>query len=312
MLSAYLDGELTAKERQQLEGHLAQCDACAEELRTLRYAKAMSIEAPALRIPRSFVVRRADLEAPAEKAPRRLFRLSSKLAYAYMRGATALVVVAFAMLVAGDLLGQLSIGSQQPVMLVQREVEREVASEVTVVAQEMVEKETATQVTAIVEKAAEEPIPVQETIVLEVVKEAEKVVAPGATPSPPMREAAPPAKTTEEEAVQALAVPEAGPTRAAGVEDSPVEGTVDTQEVYGEGGTPLPSPTPTVTPATPSPLPPTPTSPPLPTPEPTAPVVARETGIRIGLGNLRVAEIGLGALALTLLIITLILRRQQL
>jgi anti-sigma factor RsiW len=308
MLSAYLDGELTAKERQHLEGHLAQCDACAEELRTLRYAKAMLVEAPALRIPRSFVVRRADLEVPAEKAPRRLFGLSSKLAYAYMRGATALVVVAFAMLVAGDLLGQFSIGSQQPVML----VEREVASEVTVVVQEMVEKEVATQVTAVVEKAVEEPVPVQETIVVEVEREAEKVVAPDATPSPAMREAAPPAKTTEEEAVQALAVPEAGPTQAAGAEDSLVEETVGTQEVYGEGDTPLPAPTPTVTSTTPSPLPPTPTGPPPPTPEPTAPVVAQETGIRVGLGTLRAAEIGLGALALTLLVITLIFRRQQL
>lgn len=37
-IQAYLDGELTVAERSELTGHLAQCDACARELDTLRQA----------------------------------------------------------------------------------------------------------------------------------------------------------------------------------------------------------------------------------------------------------------------------------
>jgi anti-sigma-K factor RskA len=38
-LSAYLDGELGARERERIEQHLAACPTCASELRALRHAR---------------------------------------------------------------------------------------------------------------------------------------------------------------------------------------------------------------------------------------------------------------------------------
>ena len=302
MLSAYLDGELTAKDRQRVEAHLSHCNACAEKLRTLQYTKALLVKAPMPRIPRSFVVRRADLEVPVAASSRRRFGPGSKLAYGYLRGATALVTVAFALVVAGDLIAHLGFGKRQPVIAPPKQayvVEQEIVAEVT----KVVEK-----------KALEEAITVEDTP-LEVEKEVEKVIVPAATPSPAMRQASPtaipPATEIEREGVKSLAVPEAAPTQAVNVADLPPTETTAVKDVYGADEISTPAPIPTVTPPSPTLLPPTPTSPPRAKPEVLDAGPPSERDISPWPTAIRVAEIGLAALALSLLVITLIVRRQQ-
>ncbi len=300
MLSAYIDGELRAKEQRQVEAHLARCEACAEELRALQYTKALLAEAPMPRIPRSFVVRRADLEAPADAAPRRAFGLGPRLSYGYLKGATALVTVAFALVVAGDLIAQLGFGGAQLAPAPAREaavvetveVKKEMVVQATEGGQESYEE---TQALA-VEGAPEEEVQV------------EKVVLPAATPAPPVERSAvptasPPAQEKEQESIRSLAVPEETATQTVPAEYLPMDAAA-VEETF----TPLPMPTATPPPPLPSPAP---TSPPPVTSEPTSTAVVAERGGYYGPSVLRITEIGLGTLALILLVVTLIVRRQQ-
>ncbi|UCC65016.1 MAG: zf-HC2 domain-containing protein [Anaerolineae bacterium] len=315
VLSAYIDGEVTGKDRQRVEAHLADCDACAEALRALQYTKALVIEAPTPRIPRSFVVRRADLEGPAEAATRRRSALGSKLAYAYLRGATAVVAVAFALLVAGDLMGQLGLGSQAPAQAPLREAgvaEQEKVVEVTkevealeapIVVQETVKETVAVEGTP---RAVEKEV----TQVVEAEKVVEKEVELAPTPSPAVREALPTASPrpaeVEQESVQPLAVPEA-PSLESADATGPPTAEATAEEAYGAAETLTPAPVPTATPPPPTPLPPGLTS----TAPATPVVVTVRPPVRRGLIAVRVAEIGLGVLALALLVVTLVARRQQ-
>lgn len=317
MLSAYIDGELRAKEQRQVEAHLAHCEACAEELRVLQYTKALLAEAPMPRIPRSFVVRRADLEAPADAAPRRAFGLGPRLSYGYLKGATALVTVAFALVVAGDLIAQPGFGGAQ--------LASAPAREATVVETVEVEKEMVVQATEGVQESYEETQALAVEGAPEEEVQVEKVVLPAATPAPSVERlvvptASPPAQEKEQESIRSLDVPKEAATQTVAAEDLPVE-AVAVEETYGADETPMPTPMPAATPPpshlpsttlipSPSPLPfPIPTSPPPVTPEPTATtVVAERRGYP---GILRITEIGLGTLALILLVATLLVRRQQ-
>jgi hypothetical protein len=295
MLSTYMDGELAAQDQQRVEAHLAYCHACAEDLRTLRYTRALLVKAPAPRIPRSFVVRRADLEEGPDTAPRRAFRPGSRLVYGYLRGATAVVTMAFVLLVAGDLIGQFGLGARQPVLAPAEEavVEKAVAVEHTQVPQLQVEQE---------------PITVESALPAEV----EKVVVPAATPSPAARQVSPtpePAALDKEREIESLAVPEVAPTQVpAAAASPPTEGTA-TEKAYGTDAILSPAAQLTVMPPSPTALPSTPTGRPSVTPEPTRTALQRRG--RPWLTAIRGAEIGLGTLALALLIVTLVARRQR-
>jgi hypothetical protein len=313
VLSAYVDGELAAEDQQRVEAHLAQCDACAEELRTLQYTKVLLAEAPTPPIPRSFVVRRADVEAPADTAPRRLFGLSTRLAYGYLKGATALVTMAFALVVAGDLIAQLGFGGAmlapapaEQAVVVEEVVEKEV--------EKVVEKEVVVQVTEEMQERYEETptLVVEGTPEMEV--QVEKVVVPTPVPLPAERSAAPtasPPVLEKEEIVQAPAAPEAGTTQDTAVEALPLPEATAVEETYDVGEISTPSPMPTATPP-PSPLPsPTQTRTPSVTPERAVTTAVTERGGYGRPGILRIAEIGLGTTALILLVATLVARRQQ-
>ena len=63
LLSAYLDGEVTAAESEEVRGHLADCESCRGELADLVEARAAVRSLPMLEVP--------DLLLPAESAPRR-------------------------------------------------------------------------------------------------------------------------------------------------------------------------------------------------------------------------------------------------
>jgi len=314
VLSAYIDGEVTGKDRRRVEAHLADCDACAEALRALQYTKALVVGAPRPRIPRSFVVRRADLEEPAGAATRRRFALGSKLAYAYLRGATAVVAVAFALLVAGDLTGQFGLGSRAPARaplgeagVAEQEKDVEVTKEVEVLEAPVAIQETVKETVAV--EGTPQAVEKEVTKVVEAEKVVEREVELAPTPSPVPAEALPttlpPAVEREQEGVQPLAVPEAPSVESADATGPPpAEATAE--EAYSVAESPTPAPAPTTTPPS-TPLPPGPTS----TAPATPVVVTARPPVRRGLTAVRVAEIGLGVLALALLLVTLVARRQQ-
>ena len=68
LLSSYIDGEVTDAERARVEEHLATCDACREELESLRWTVSVLAEMPEVQTSRSFVFSTPpdrDVRAPA-------------------------------------------------------------------------------------------------------------------------------------------------------------------------------------------------------------------------------------------------------
>ncbi len=95
-LSAYIDDELTARERARVEKHLEECQACAHELASLRQTVALIKELPPLRAPRSFAVRPAAVRVRPSPAP-------PAWGYGLLKGATALAALLLVLLIGGDL-----------------------------------------------------------------------------------------------------------------------------------------------------------------------------------------------------------------
>src|SRR5690606_6111425 len=69
-LSAYLDGELTARQTENVESHLRTCDACSALLEELRETSALLSAMPAQLPRRSFVLGAEYAQAPAKEAAR--------------------------------------------------------------------------------------------------------------------------------------------------------------------------------------------------------------------------------------------------
>lgn len=110
-LSAYIDEELSAKDRGRLERHLQECHACTESLSTLQKTVALVKELPAVPAPRSFAVR------PAPVRPRSRITVPG-WGYGLLKGATALAALLLVLLVGGDLTlqvpGGFSIAARAP------------------------------------------------------------------------------------------------------------------------------------------------------------------------------------------------------
>lgn len=110
-LSAYIDGELTARERARVEKHLEECRACTENLATLRQTVTLVRELPLVRAPRSFAVRPAVVRAKPSLAP-------PSWGYGLLKGATALAALLLVLLIGGDLalqfVGVTSLASWAP------------------------------------------------------------------------------------------------------------------------------------------------------------------------------------------------------
>ena len=94
-LSAYIDGELARRERARVEQHLKECQACAENLRTLRQTVALLKELPVIPAPRSFAVRPRVAKARPTPAP-------SAWGYGLLKGATAIAALLLVLLIGGD------------------------------------------------------------------------------------------------------------------------------------------------------------------------------------------------------------------
>lgn len=90
MLSAYIDGELCPEEQALVKAHLAECESCARNLRTLRRTVELLGELPAVHAPRSFAISQA---RPVERLG---------WAYTHLRSATALAAILLVIVLAGD------------------------------------------------------------------------------------------------------------------------------------------------------------------------------------------------------------------
>jgi hypothetical protein len=95
-LSAYLDGELTPAEKSRVEEHLQECQACAQNLATLRQTVSLLKELPEKRAPRSFAIRPASVKVKRAAAP-------PAWGYGLLKGATAMAALLLVLLVGGDL-----------------------------------------------------------------------------------------------------------------------------------------------------------------------------------------------------------------
>ena len=98
MLSDHVDGELPEAERIALEAHLQGCDSCTEELESLRATVQLLQRMPEVEAPRSFRIAPAAVTAPTPPPERPVFLWA-------MRVSTALAVVAFTVMVAGNVTG---------------------------------------------------------------------------------------------------------------------------------------------------------------------------------------------------------------
>ena len=107
-LSAYLDGELVASRREELERHLASCAPCRRELADLRAAVRALSELPEADLPRSFALRPDQLQQAARPAAPRL-----PLAAPLMTGALAFALAAVLVVDLGDFGGGAPIETQQ-------------------------------------------------------------------------------------------------------------------------------------------------------------------------------------------------------
>jgi Putative zinc-finger len=95
-LSAYLDGELSLQEQMAVDHHLARCQDCRCNLKTMRQTVQWTRELPAVPVPRVFTI-----SAPAQaiRAPR-----PRRTVVPLLQGATALVALLLVFVVAGDVM----------------------------------------------------------------------------------------------------------------------------------------------------------------------------------------------------------------
>ena len=105
-LSAYVDGELSASLLQRVEAHLEVCAACRESVTELRAVRQSVKELPRVAVPRSFVLREADVAAAPTTAGAGLLGSMTPL----LSGVAAIAIVAFVVLAGFDITSDSSNG----------------------------------------------------------------------------------------------------------------------------------------------------------------------------------------------------------
>ncbi len=103
LLSAYLDGELSAGERARLEARLATDPALRAELEALRRTVALVRDLPTVPVPRNFILPRT-MAARARPRPVPTARSRLSRMAPFLTAATAVVSFLFVVVLAGDLL----------------------------------------------------------------------------------------------------------------------------------------------------------------------------------------------------------------
>ena len=232
LLSAYLDGQLSAGERARLETRLAADPALRAELEALRHTVALVRDLPPVPIPRNFILPQTMAARPRPVRPPRPRRA---WAAPLLTAATAFVSLLFVVVLAGDLLlsgmgGQAFAPAAEPLL----EAEAPQAALAPSPASEQVEVE------ALVEAEAEEVV--EETVEeVEVEKAVPAATAPAAAmgggadeePEPPTPTAAPtgaPTATAMPERDVSGAEPTPGEVAARSVEEEAPEATEGAEE----------------------------------------------------------------------------------
>jgi hypothetical protein len=301
-LSAFLDGQLPAKEDQAVRRHLDSCPACRWQLSTLQQTVQWTGELPTIPVPRVFTLPASVQEkrSPGILAPR-----PRRSFVPLLQGATALIAVLLVFVVAGDVLFNTfaPAPASQPVMMLEQ------APQVAATAQPI---EPTTEVQAMVVEEAEE-MAVEET--------------PPPAPSPAKQKAAPgeadaeaaleagdaaPAAEAEKAPMQSMGAQALPSQEAATIEEAPARAAETTEEPAFMAADV--EPTASVTPTSP---PPEPSA----TIAPTSAAQAQESGaalpeqgVQPAVGAflqplpraLRLAEVGLGTALLLLGTITII------
>ena len=235
LLSAYVDGQVSASEASRVQEHLAACAECRRELEALRATVSLLRSLPQVQPSRSFAL----AEAP-EPADRRW-----PVAWG-ARAAMSVAGLVLAALLLGDAVGLVrqatgrepSLAAMEAEVVVEKEVIKEVPVEV-VVTQEVV-KEVPVEVVVTQEVVKE--VPVEVVVTQEVIKE---VMVPAETVvvgKEVVREVSVPGETVvvEKEVVKEV------PVEVVVVKEVPVEVVVE-KEVVKEASAPEPAVTPTAT-----------------------------------------------------------------
>jgi hypothetical protein len=240
LLSAYLDGQVTAAERARIEEHLPTCPACQRELNSLRQTVTLLHAMPRVPLPRAFILSEVQVG---------IHRPVSRLAWhrGALSGLAAVTAIALVAIVAITLLRQPTRNpsetiarvvpaapapaaqpSAAPTEAVKALVVEKAATEVTAV----VEAPTATAAPAAAQKAAPVAQPVQPT---ETAAASEVVPTPTPTPeveAPLMARAAQPALPTP----AATPAPAADVTPAVMPMAAPQETRGIAAAAFGRGG----------------------------------------------------------------------------
>lgn len=255
-LSSYMDGQLSDQEQTRVQAHLNACPDCRNELRTLRWTHDLTQQMPVLPVPRSFIVREADLEpAPAARPMPRFSR-----ALAGLQTTAAIVAVLLVLVIAGDALigngfplGSAAPGGAAPEIARLQEVETPTMPAQTLAKQLPDDR-------AVVQEQAQDPEPQPEML-------SAAVTEPPTEPTAAEAPMAVPTANTADPTPEPSPTWTAGPTRTPTPLGSPAETALTKRS-----STPQPTVTattaPTHTPTTEVPTA-TPTPEPLPTAQPT-------------------------------------------
>ena len=245
MLSDHVDGELPEAERIALEAHLQGCDSCTEELESLRATVQMLRRMPEVEAPRSFRIAPAAVTAPTPPPERPVLLWA-------MRVSTALAVVAFTVMVAGNVTGLFGGGGGDG---------GRAASEDSMAYDSPAFSPTSTPAPMMMEDEPEDAMPPTP----EAMMQAEPDIIPKSTPMMM-------AESTAMMEFTAMPEPTAMPDEEAAIDTSVTISEADDSSIAdaplldpGPTATPMPEPTPTpALTATPRPMPTT-----APTPSPT-------------------------------------------
>lgn len=297
-LNAYLDGELSARERRHFEQELEQDAALRAELAQLRQVKQGIGQLPRARAPRNFTLDPAVYGRPQ---PQPAYEL-----YPVLRVATALAAFFFIIAVVLDLATPAG-GLGQP--LAAFSVQQEPAAAEVDMAEEAAEVEQPI-VTRVVEEVVVEGEPVEVTrVVTETVEEEEMAAAAEEAPEEPAGEEAMEAEIASEPAEERTGEPAEEPAAEAEALTAPAEDEAAAEDADGEEGPAIAAPSaattaPETAPAETLPPPPTLTS-----EAPEAEALPAEEPVDGAPPILLIAEILLGVGLVVLLTATLLMRR---
>ena len=180
ILSNYIDGTLSDRERVAVERHITTCAQCARDLETLQQTVLLLRDLPAVKVPRAFTLSEADI-SPQTVRRRPLF--------GFLRSATVAVAMLLAVVITGDVLVQQGLATLPPIFegasapapaaMPQAEMASERTSEPAAPMAKMLMVEPSTESdTQMVEKVVRETVVVEKEIAVEeeAVKEIETEV----------------------------------------------------------------------------------------------------------------------------------------